>query len=142
MILDGAIHRAAGPGLLEECRYLHGCETGKAKITGGYNLPAQWVIHTVGPIWHGGSQQEDQLLAQCYRNSLHLAQEYSIKTIAFPAISTGSFRFPIERAVKIAAGEITKFLEQNPNHFEQIILVCFSENGYHCYENAFINISE
>src|SRR5260370_32534577 len=96
--VDGAIHRAAGPELLEECRILNGCATGETKITKGYKLPAKWVIHTVGPVWHGGKHNEDELLARCYRNSLALAAKHSIRTIAFPCISTGAYRFPSERA--------------------------------------------
>ncbi|WP_083468802.1 O-acetyl-ADP-ribose deacetylase [Nostoc piscinale] len=105
----GAIHRAAGIGLWEECRQLRGCETGEAKITKGYNLPAKWVIHTVGPVWKGGNYREDELLASCYCNSLALAAQYEIKTIAFPAISTGVYGFPMERACKIAIATVKKF---------------------------------
>ena len=104
--VDGAIHRAAGPGLLAECRTLGGCETGEAKITHGYNLPARWVIHTVGPVWQGGGRGEDELLASCYRNSLTLAVERGIRTIAFPAISTGAYGFPMGRAARIAVREV------------------------------------
>lgn len=130
--VDGAIHRAAGPRLLEECRRLGGCLTGEAKITQGYGLPAQWVIHAVGPIWHGGSQQEDELLARCYRNSLALAEQYDIRTIAFPAISTGVYQFPLERATRIAIREVSQFLADHLS-IEQIIFVCFSEAVYRCY---------
>ena len=104
--VDGAIHRAAGPDLLAECRKLGGCPTGRAKITKGYNLPAQWVIHTVGPVWRDGRQNEDELLASCYRNSLTLAVEYAVRTLAFPAISTGVYGFPLERATRIAITEV------------------------------------
>lgn len=133
--VDGAIHKAAGPKLLEECRQLKGCATGEAKITKGYNLPANWVIHTVGPIWQGGNQGEDALLASCYRNSLILAEQYQIKTIAFSAISTGVYGFPVERASQIAVTEIHQFLESN-NSLEQVILVCFSKSSYDCYLRA------
>jgi O-acetyl-ADP-ribose deacetylase len=124
--VDGAIHRAAGSGLLEECRTLNGCPVGEAKITKGHLLPAKWVIHTVGPIWRGGRAGEDNLLASCYRKSLELAREYSIKTIAFPAISTGAYHFPSERAAGIAVSEIGKFLQENDLP-ETIFLVCFNE---------------
>ncbi|HHY41751.1 MAG TPA: O-acetyl-ADP-ribose deacetylase [Thermoanaerobacterales bacterium] len=133
--VDGAIHRAAGPELLEECRKLNGCETGKAKITKGYRLPAKYVIHTVGPVWHGGKAGEDELLASCYRNSLQLAVENNIKTIAFPSISTGAYRFPVERAAKIAMGEILQFLKANDS-IEKVFMVCFDKNTMEAYSQA------
>jgi O-acetyl-ADP-ribose deacetylase len=127
--VDGAIHRAAGPGLLEECKSLKGCATGEAKITKGYFLPAKWVIHTVGPVWQRGQKKEDDLLASCYKKSLEIAREYAIKTIAFPAISTGAYNFPPERAAKIAVSEITKFLQENELP-EKVFLVCFNKQTY------------
>jgi O-acetyl-ADP-ribose deacetylase len=130
--VDGAIHRAAGSQLLEACRQLHGCGVGQAKITKGYDLPAKWVIHTVGPVWQGGDRQEDRLLATCYRNSMALAEQYLVKTIAFPAISTGVYSFPLERATKIAITEVMQFMETN-NAIEQAIFVCFSKPAYNCY---------
>ena len=133
--VDGAIHRAAGPGLLEECRTLGGCETGQAKITRGHNLPAKWVIHTVGPVWQGGEQGEDELLAKCYRNSLALAQQYSLKTIAFPAISTGVYAFPGERATRIAVTQVRRFLEGDAS-LEKVVLVSFSYQAYQCYQTV------
>ncbi len=133
--VDGAIHRAAGPELLTECRTLNGCPTGQAKITKGYNLFAQWVIHTVGPIWHGGQQNEDDLLAQCYRNSLALAGQHNIKTIAFPSISTGAYGFPMNRAADIAVTEIQAFLAQHPA-IEQVMLVCFGQVAFNLYEGV------
>lgn len=133
--VDGAIHRAAGPGLLEECRKLNGCKTGEAKITGGYRLPARHVIHTVGPIWHGGNQHEDELLASCYRNSLELAAHYNLKTVAFPAISTGIYSFPLDRATKIAVSEVKKFLEQHSS-IEKVIFVCFGNEAYRVYQDT------
>lgn len=130
--VDGAIHRAAGPELLAECRKLNGCPTGAAKVTKGYNLPAKWVIHTVGPIWRGGVNGEAQLLAACYRNSLQLAEQYEIKTIAFPSISTGAYRFPIEQAARIAVTEIGKFLESNSLP-ESVQIVCFDDRTFRVY---------
>ena len=131
--VDGAIHRAAGPKLLEECRTLNGCPTGEAKITRGYNLPAKYVIHTVGPVWSGGNHNEETLLANCYRNSLHLAVENKIKSIAFPAISTGVYHFPIEQATKIAVKETKEFLEKN-KFIQKVIFVCFDEDTYRVYK--------
>lgn len=133
--VDGAIHRAAGPELLEECRKLKGCPTGEAKITAGYNLAAKWVIHTVGPVWHGGKTREDELLANCYKNSFALAEKNNIKTIAFPAISTGVYRFPLERATRIAMAQTKKFLSKNTN-LEKVIFVCFSRNDYEVYQKT------
>lgn len=130
--VDGAIHRAAGPGLLEECRTLGGCPTGEARITRGYNLPARFVIHTVGPVWRGGKYGEDELLARCYRNALALAEQHGIRTIAFPAISTGAYGFPLERATRIAVTEVRRFLEKNTS-IEKVLFVCFGERAYRCY---------
>jgi O-acetyl-ADP-ribose deacetylase (regulator of RNase III) len=135
--VDGAIHRAAGSELLAECRKLNGCKT----ITFGYNLPAKWVIHTVGPIWQGGNQNEDELLASCYRRCLELAEQYSIGTIAFPAISTGIYGFPMERAARIAFAQIKSFLENNTS-IEQVILVCFGQQAYNCYLSAMPEIGQ
>jgi O-acetyl-ADP-ribose deacetylase len=134
--VDGAIHRAAGPGLLAECRTLGGCATGEAKITGGYHLPARFVIHTVGPIWRGGQQGEDELLARCYRNSLALAVAHGLQTIAFPSISTGAYGFPIERACRIALGEIAAFLVQDQT-LTRVLAVCFSAADYQHYLSAY-----
>jgi len=139
--VDGAIHRAAGRGLLDECRKLGGCPTGEAKITGGYNLPAQWVIHTVGPVWHGGRSGEDELLASCYRNSLALAEQHGIRTIAFPAISTGVYGFPMDRAARIAVREVKNFLEGTTSSVEQVILVCFDKHAYDALAKALKEIS-
>jgi O-acetyl-ADP-ribose deacetylase (regulator of RNase III) len=138
--VDGAIHRAAGPALLKECQKLGGCETGAAKITRGYNLPARWVIHTVGPIWRGGSQGEDDLLASCYCNSLLLAKENQIHSIAFPSISTGVYGFPIDRASRIAAREITDFLEENSIP-EKVLFVCFDKHSSDLYIAAFAAVA-
>ncbi|MEQ8189639.1 MAG: O-acetyl-ADP-ribose deacetylase [Candidatus Eremiobacterota bacterium] len=134
----GAIHSAAGPELEKECFTLGGCETGNAKITKGYKLPAKWVIHAVGPIWHDGNSGEDESLAGCYRNSLSLAEKHNIKTIAFPSISTGIFGFPIERAVKIAIKEVKKFLTENTS-IEKVIFVCFSVKDYNYYIEGLSN---
>lgn len=133
--VDGAIHRTAGPKLLEECRGLGGCETGQAKITEGYRLPARYIIHTVGPVWHGGTAKEEELLASCYRNSLELAKKYSLKTIAFPSISTGAYRFPIEKAAKIAYKTVGMFLEENPGIFDKVIFILFLDKDFEIYKD-------
>jgi O-acetyl-ADP-ribose deacetylase (regulator of RNase III) len=130
--VDGAIHRAAGQELYNECLLLHGCETGDSKLTRGYKLPSRYVIHAVGPVWHGGSQNEAQLLASCYRRSLELARENDIKSIAFPCISTGVYGFPIREAVKIAIHEVRLFVSKNPV-FEKIIFCCFSNKDLQDY---------
>lgn len=132
--VDGAIHRAAGPGLLEECRRLNGCATGSAKSTRGYDLPATWIIHTVGPVWRGGNQNEDYLLADCYRSCLKLAAEKQIRTIAFPSISTGAYGFPVGRASRIAFAEIQHHLIQNKLP-EKVYIVCFDTDTFHTYAN-------
>lgn len=131
--VDGAIHRAAGPELLVECRGLGGCETGQAKITRGYRLSASYIIHTVGPVWRGGKSKEEELLASCYRNSFNLAKEYSLKTIAFPSISTGAYRFPIEKAAVIVFKTANTFLEEHPNTLEKVIFVLFSDQDFEIY---------
>ncbi|HUX61308.1 MAG TPA: O-acetyl-ADP-ribose deacetylase [Ignavibacteriaceae bacterium] len=133
--VDGAIHNAAGPELLEYCRKLKGCPTGEAKITPGFNLHAKFVIHTVGPIWHGGMHNEPKLLASCYKNSLNLAIENEIKTIAFPAISTGIYGYPLNDATKIAVDVTLEFLEDNSS-IEKVIFVCFDERTYEGYEKT------
>lgn len=133
--VDGAIHRAAGPGLMDECRTLGGCPTGEARITKGYRLPAQWVIHTVGPIWQGGNFQEDDLLANCYRNSYALAKQNGIYSLAFPAISTGAYGFPKERATHIAVRETRNFLRRNTD-FEKVIFACHDPWTYETYQNV------
>ncbi|MEE4198103.1 MAG: O-acetyl-ADP-ribose deacetylase [Bacteroidales bacterium] len=131
--VDGAIHRAAGRELLEECKTLNGCETGEAKITKGYKLPAQYVIHTVGPVWHGGNNEEHKLLANCYKNSLKLAAEQNIKSLAFPNISTGVYGFPKDQAAKIAINTVKEFLKQK-NKIENVYFVCFDYENYNLYE--------
>jgi O-acetyl-ADP-ribose deacetylase len=137
--VDGAIHRAAGPGLLAECQKLNGCPPGQAKITGGYNLAAKWVIHTVGPVWQGGDNGEGETLARCYRSCLELAKYYSVKTIAFPSISTGAYRFPVEKASRIAFREIGRCLERITS-IQDVIIVCFNQSAYECYLEAQKNI--
>ncbi len=133
--VDGAIHRAAGPELLEECRALGGCPTGDAKMTKGYRLPAKWVIHTVGPVWRGGGHGEDELLARCYRSCFALARQHRIRTIAFPSISTGAYRFPVERASRIAVAETRLALEAN-SAIERVIFVCFGKEVFERYAAA------
>ncbi|MEO7001862.1 MAG: O-acetyl-ADP-ribose deacetylase [Ktedonobacterales bacterium] len=135
--VDGAIHRKAGPELVAECRLLGGCRTGEAKITKGYRLPARSVIHTVGPVWHGGAHGEDEALANCYRNSLALAAQHSLTSIAFPAISTGIYSFPLERATHIAVAETLRFLTGRSS-IERVIFVCFSRRTYDLYTQALV----
>ncbi len=132
--VDGAIHRAAGPQLLAKCRTLNGCETGEAKITKGYNLPAKQVIHTVGPVWRGGNNNEETLLANAYTNSLRVAVENTCKTIAFPNISTGVYGFPKDRAAAIAVKMVKSFLE-NHEEIEKVYFVCFDRENYNLYNN-------
>ena len=132
--VDGAIHRAAGPELLAECRTLHGCETGEAKITKAYNLPCDYVIHTVGPIWNGGRNREEELLANCYFNSMKLARDNGIRSIAFPSISTGVYSFPVELAAKIAVRTVARFLQENPDSFDLVEWVLFDTQTESVYE--------
>ena len=134
--VDGAIHRAAGPELLAECRTLHGCATGQAKITKGYKLPAKYVIHTPGPIWHGGDHGERELLASCYRSCLELALEHGCRTVAFPSISTGVYRFPLDRAAPIAVEAVRAFCAAHPGSFDQIAFVCFDQRTRDAYDRA------
>ncbi len=133
--VDGAIHRAAGPELLAECRTLGGCATGQAKTTRGCKLPARWVIHTVGPVWHDGHHGEDDLLASCYRSCFALIVQHGIKTVAFPSISTGAYGFPMDRAARIAVRETKQFLERNQS-VEQVILVCFGTSALEIHQAA------
>jgi O-acetyl-ADP-ribose deacetylase (regulator of RNase III) len=133
--VDGAIHRAAGPDLLAECRKLGGCATGQAKITKGCRLPAKWVIHTVGPVWRDGQHGEDELLASCYRSCFALAEQHGIRTIAFPSISTGAYGFPMERAARIAVRETKGFLERNIS-VERVRLVCFGASAFQIHSQA------
>ena len=133
--VDGAIHRAAGPGLLAECRTLHGCETGQAKITEGYNLPAKYVIHTPGPVWHGGNHGEAGLLASSYRSCMELAARYGCKSVAFPSISTGVYRFPLDRAAPIAVRTVRECLAKYPD-IQRVTFVCFSPQVKDAYDRA------
>ena len=133
--VDGAIHRAAGPELLAECRTLHGCETGKAKITRGYRLPAKYVIHTPGPVWHGGGYGEAELLASCYRSCLELAADNGCETVDFPSISTGVYHFPLEKAAEIAIGTIAAYLREHPE-IRRVRMVCFDTRTKDFYDRA------
>ena len=133
--VDGAIHRAAGPELLDECRTLGGCPPGEARLTRAYRLPARHVIHTVGPVWQGGGANEEEVLAHCYQSSLDLARHHGLRTIAFPAISTGAYGFPIDRAAGIALAEITDFLARDDS-LEQVLLVCYPRPIYEAYKDA------
>ncbi len=136
--VDGAIHRAAGQELLEECRTLNGCETGEAKITKAYKLPCKYVIHTVGPVWHSGKKSEAELLEKCYWNSMVVAKENKIKSIAFPAISTGVYGYPKMQAAKIAVDTVKKFMEQFPETVEDIYFVVFDEESLKIYESILV----
>ena len=133
--VDGAIHRAAGPELLAECRTLHGCETGKAKITKGYRLPARRVIHTPGPVWHGGAHGEAEKLASCYRSCLELASENNCRSVDFPSISTGVYHFPLDKAARIAVDTISDYLAAH-SEIERVRMVCFDERTRQAYESA------
>lgn len=135
--VDGAIHMGAGPQLLRECKRLGGCETGQAKITNGFNLLAKHVIHTVGPVWNEGNPKEEELLKSCYVRSLELAKKYNLKTIAFPSISTGIYRFPIEKAGPIALRAVKEFLEKNPDTFDKVFFVLFSEADFASYKKFY-----
>ena len=135
--VDGAIHRVAGAQLLNECRKLGGCQTGEAKITRGYLLPAAFVIHTVGPVWRGGDADEENLLASCYRNSLALAAERQLETIAFPSISTGIYAFPPDKAARIAVGTVVSELSSNPRTLKLVVFCCFSEDAAAHHKDAF-----
>jgi O-acetyl-ADP-ribose deacetylase len=138
--VDGAIHRAAGPELLVECRTLGGCDTGGAKITRGYRLPAKHVIHAVGPVWNGGGEGEDDLLASCYRTSLELAAANGLASIAFPAISTGVFRFPPERAARIATGTVVSLLTASPGGVQRVVFCCFAKAAADCHIDALADL--
>ena len=140
--VDGAIHRAAGPKLLEECRTLHGCDTGDAKLTGAYDLPCKYVIHTVGPVWGGGNRREAELLANCYKNSLRVALENGIRSVAFPSISTGAYRFPLEKAAQIAVSTVRVFAEEHPDKLDLIEWILFDKRTFDAYEMALKDIGE
>ncbi|MBM3957091.1 MAG: O-acetyl-ADP-ribose deacetylase [Gemmatimonadetes bacterium] len=137
--VDGAIHRAAGPQLVEECRTLGGCDTGDAKVTRGYSLPARHVVHTVGPVWRGGAGGEDELLASCYRRSLQVAEQQGLRTIAFPSISTGAYRFPRDRAARIAVTTVAEYLRHNES-FERVLLVCFDSASAEAHRKALAGV--
>lgn len=138
--VDGAIHRAAGRRLLEECETHGGCATGSAKMTRGYDLPAQHVIHAVGPVWHGGNRGEPELLASCYRAALTLAADQGLSSIAFPAISTGVYRFPADLAARIAVGTVAAELSSNAHGIERVVFCCFSNESAHHHKNAFAEL--
>ena len=134
--VDGAIHRAAGPELLEECRSLNGCKTGQAKITKAYRLPCDYVIHTVAPIWYGGNKGEEELLTGCYRHSLEIAMKHDIRSVAFPSISTGVYSYPVDKAAKVAVMTVKNVIKENPDAFDDIVWVLFDERTQRAYEMA------
>ena len=134
--VDGAIHRAAGPDLLAECRTIGGCPTGQARMTRGYRLPAKWVIHAVGPVWRGGDRGEPELLASCYRSSLQLAIDNDIRSIAFPAISCGIYGYPVDAAAKIAVREVKTFIDAHPDALDRVILVAFGDDVHSALTSA------
>lgn len=136
--VDGAIHRAAGPKLLEECRTLHGCATGQAKMTGAYNLQCKYVIHTVGPVWRGGNHGEAKLLSDAYRNSLQVAVDHGIRTVAFPSISTGVYSYPLDQAAEIAVKTVKEFCEAHADQINTVRFVLFDEKTLRAYDNAMI----
>lgn len=140
--VDGAIHRAAGRKLLEECRTLNGCDTGDAKLTGAYDLPCSHVIHTVGPVWHGGDHGEAELLASCYRRSLQVAAEHGIRRIAFPSISTGVYHYPVKEAARIAVGTVLEFIAEHPDAFDVVEWVLFDDNTMQVYEQAIAEVCD
>lgn len=134
--VDGAIHRAAGPKLLDECRTLHGCETGEAKLTGAYNLPCKYVIHTVGPVWHGGQDGEEKFLENAYRNSLQVAVDHGIRTIAFPSISTGVYSYPVDQAALVAVRTVRRFCEEHMDKIDIVRFVLFDSKTHAAYDHA------
>jgi O-acetyl-ADP-ribose deacetylase len=138
--VDGAIHRAAGPQLLAECQTLGGCQTGAAKITRGYRLPAKHVIHAVGPVWNGGAAREEELLASCYREALSLAAAHGLKSIGFPAISTGVYRFPPDLAARIAVGTVASEIAAAPRGIERVVFCCFAQASADCHMGAFATL--
>lgn len=140
--VDGAIHRAAGRKLLEECRTLNGCDTGDAKLTGAYDLPCSHVIHTVGPVWHGGDRGEAELLASCYRRSMQVAAEHGIRRIAFPSISTGVYHYPVNEAARIAVGTVLEFIAEHPDAFDVVEWVLFDDNTMQVYEQAIAEVCD
>lgn len=140
--VDGAIHQATGPQLLEECKTLGGCQPGEAKITKGYNLPAKYVIHTVGPIWSGGKKEEPKILRNCYLNSLKLAKKKGIKSIAFPAISCGVYCYPPKEAAKVAIKTIMNFIKKNPGLFEKVVLVLYTKELFEIYQKVYANLEK